>query len=69
MSPDLTAREDFNGRVNATQLREASSHFSSLGATAGVDEGLEKGYDIPPFSLASPSLADAKLPRAHHEGK
>ncbi|KMU79113.1 hypothetical protein CISG_07279 [Coccidioides immitis RMSCC 3703] len=68
LSPDLTARQDLNGRINATQFRELSSHFSSLGFAAGADEGPEKGLDVPPGSKHRPPFADAKLPRDYYEG-
>ncbi|EER23285.1 hypothetical protein D8B26_001374 [Coccidioides posadasii str. Silveira] len=67
LSPDLTARQDLNGRINATQFRELSSHFSSLGFAAGADEGPEKGLDVPPGSKHRPPFADAKLPRDYYE--
>ncbi|EEP81941.1 conserved hypothetical protein [Uncinocarpus reesii 1704] len=67
LSPDLTAREDLNGRVNTTQIREASSHFSALGLAVGGNEGLEKGLDVPPALKATRPLADAKFRRGYYE--
>ncbi|KAI1940066.1 hypothetical protein LOZ58_000057 [Ophidiomyces ophidiicola] len=68
LSADLTPREDLNGRVNATQLRDASAGASSPAVPTGADEGPEKSLDAPPSSRPACPLADAKLLREYREG-